>query len=72
MPEFYTANMPAFIAINETDKKTNKAKPITWKRVRKDHVWDCEVMILALAMKHGFFPLAISANSAKSETDGKQ
>lgn len=72
MPDFYTANMPAFIAINETDKKTNKAKPITWKRVRKDHVWDCEVMILALAMKHGFFPLAISANSAKSETDGKQ
>lgn len=72
MPEFYTANMPAFIAINETDKKTNKAKPITWKRVRKDHVWDCEIQILALAMKHGFFPLAISANSAKSETDGKQ
>lgn len=72
MPEFYTANMPAFIAINETDKKTNKAKPITWKKVRKDHPWDCEVMILALAMKHGFFPLANSNNLAKTPTDGKQ
>jgi len=60
MPEIYVANMPAFIAITETDKKTNKPKPIAWRKVRKDHFWDCEVMALALAMKHGFFPLAIT------------
>lgn len=68
MPEIYVANMPAFIAIIETDKKTNKPKPIIWKRVRKDHFWDCEVMALALAMKHGFFPIAISSQSAKSNS----
>lgn len=66
MPEIYVANMPAFIAINETDKKTNKPKPTIYKRVRKDHFWDCEVMALALAMKHGHFPLAISQKLTKS------
>lgn len=66
MPEIYVANMPAFIAINETDKKTNKPKPTIYKRVRKDHFWDCEIEALALAMKHGFFPLAISQELAKS------
>jgi len=66
MPEIYVANMPAFIAINETDKKTNKPKPTIYKRVRKDHFWDCEIEALALAMKHGFFPLAISQDLAKS------
>jgi hypothetical protein len=60
MPEIYVANMPAFIPLVETDKKTNKAKATVWKRVRKDHFWDCEVMALTLAMKHGFFPLAIT------------
>jgi hypothetical protein len=60
MPEIYVANMPAFIAITETDKKTNKPKPIAWRKVRKDHLWDCEIQSLALAMKHGCFPLAIS------------
>ena len=58
-PELYFANMPAFIPIVETDKKTNMAKPAMWRKVRPDHWWDCEVMALALAMKHGFFPLAI-------------
>jgi hypothetical protein len=60
MPEIYVANMPAFIPLVETDKKTNKAKATVWKRVRKDHFWDCEVMALTLAMKHGHFPLAIT------------
>ena len=64
MPEIYVANMPAFIPIVETDKKTNKPKPRVWKRVRKDHFWDCEVMALTLAMKHGYFPLAISRQSS--------
>jgi hypothetical protein len=60
MPEIYVANMPAFIPLVETDKKTNKVKATVWKRVRKDHFWDCEVMALTLAMKHGHFPLAIT------------
>jgi hypothetical protein len=57
-PEEYRKNMPSFIIVTETDKKTQIAKKPTWKKIREDHAWDCEIAALLGAIRAGFHPLA--------------
>ncbi len=57
-PIEYKANMPAFIAVTEPDKKTNTVKRVMWRKVREDHAWDTEAMCLLAAIRSGYFPLA--------------
>ncbi len=55
-PMEYQTNMPAFIKVIETDKKTGKPKEF-WKKVREDHFWDMEIMSIVVAARNGYFPL---------------
>jgi hypothetical protein len=64
MPEIYVKNMPAFMPVLEPDKKTGVAKKLIWKKVRADHYWDLETMALVVAIREGFFPLAINTQKA--------
>lgn len=66
-PEEYRKNMPSFIIVTETDKKTQIAKKPTWKKIREDHAWDCEIAALLGAIRAGFHPLAKIETAPYSE-----
>ncbi len=57
-PKDYIESMPAFIPIISQDKQGRDK--VTWKKVRPDHAWDCEVQALVGAIRAGCFPLAKS------------
>lgn len=58
MPEEYTSIYQAFIPFLEADKKTNIIKQ-KWKKIRPEHPWDCEIQALMMAIRLGYFPLAL-------------
>ncbi len=55
-PKEYVENMPAFIPVITKDKRG--IEHVTWKKIREDHAFDCEVIALVGAMRSGMFPLA--------------